>query len=460
MGALASADVTVSRDRERNVRRESARRFGLAPLIAMLLAGFLIRLAFIQSAGYRDDMTIFYQWFGSIAALPPGQVYAHTTPDLNYPPAYILLTELSAFVLRWFVPGTPGEAALNVALKLPAILFDIAGAALAFAIVRREAGYAFALAAAAFIALNPALIYDSAYWGQDDSIPAVLALFAIAALRSDRPVAAWVTLTFAVLVKPPVLVLVPLLLLYPLTVPRRRRRLVAWQTGAGITAALALSEVLALTFFPHPTPLAALRNLVGQLVGGSSYFPFNSLNSFNLWAIFQPFYVSDRTHYCGLSMHLWADLLFTVTAAVIFWQYVRSRASTALFEASAIVLLAFFVLLTEMHERYLLYAVVFLAVLPFKRPYRIAGLILSLTLLLNLEYGLTFMYLDDARATMIDRYEFAPWLVHLCSLANVGILLVLLAGGCEPLRALGRSEWLRAALPPDWADRAEPRNVG
>jgi hypothetical protein len=80
-----------------------------------------------------------------------------------------------------------------------------------------------------------------------------------------------------------------------------------------------------------------------------------------------------------------------------------------------------------MHERYVSYAVFFCAPLMFKASYRAAGLLLTLTLLLNLEYGLTFMYLDDAKATMVDRFNFAPWLARSCSAANIGAFAWLFA---------------------------------
>lgn len=383
-------------------------------------------MAFVQSPGYHDDMLLFYGWFRTMDGLSPGQIYAQI-PGLNYPPLYVVLVELSAAVLRLFVHGPPSDAVLNVVFKLPPIVFDLAGGALAYWIVRRRAGHTFALFSAAFMAFNPALIYDSAYWGQNDSIPAVLALLAIAALASGNIVAAWLSIACAVLVKPPVFVLVPLLVVYPLTLARdARRRAFAWSC-AGAAAAFALTQALALLFFPHPTPVAGLHGLARQIVGGSSYFAVNSLNAFNVWAVFEPFFVSDRTRFFFLSMHLWGDLLFCAAAALICWRYAASRGAAGLFEAAVLLLLAFFLLLTEMHERYLSYAVVFLGVLLFKRTYRWAALIASLTMLFNLEYGLTFMYLDDARATMVNRYEFAPWLVHICSLANIGVFLWLLA---------------------------------
>jgi Gpi18-like mannosyltransferase len=231
----------------------------------------------------------------------------------------------------------------------------------------------------------------------------------------------------AILIKPPVLVLVPLFVLYPFTldVAQRRRRLI--ETAFGIAGSLALTELLAYVFFAHPTPLTAMRHLVSQIYYGSGYYPFTTLNAFNLWALFGPFFVPDTARVFLLSTHLWGTLLFCGMAALIYWGFLRSRDRDALFAASTLILLAFFLCLTEMHERYLIYCVMFMPALAFRKPYRSAALVLSLTLLLNLEYGLTFMYLDDAKATMIDRFAFAPWLVHLCSLANIGVFGWLLA---------------------------------
>jgi Gpi18-like mannosyltransferase len=389
-------------------------------LAFVAVAGLAVRLALIQSAGYRDDIAIFEGWFRSIATLAPADVYAGT-PGLNYPPMVVLLYEFEALIMRPFLHGTPSPAALTIAVKLPPILADAAGTVLVYAIVRRFAGHPWALLAAAFIAFNPAIIYDSAFWGQNDAIPTVLALFALYALLSGNTVVAWLSMAAALFFKPPVLVLVPLLLAHPFrfTGAARRGRLVA--TGYGIAGAALVAELLASTFFEHPNLVVATRHLIGQYLVFSNVFPYTSLNAFNVWALGAPFFSSDGTKVLGLSLHLWSDAAFAIAAGCIYVRYLKSRSATGLLEAATLVLLAFFLLLTEMHERYLYYALFFAGTLVFKRPYGYAALVLTATLLLNLEYGLTFMYLDDAKATMVDRFAFSPWLTRLCSLANIGM---------------------------------------
>jgi Gpi18-like mannosyltransferase len=205
-------------------------------------------------------MSVFRAWFASIAPLPLGDVYARI-PSLSYPPMIVVLDKLEALVFARFAPGALDAHALNYAVKLPAIVADCAGAALIYRLIRREAAHAAALAGAALIALNPAIIYDSAFWGQNDAIPTVLAVVALYELRYGSAVAAWLVMTAALFFKSPVLVLVPLMLIDPLCSPPAQRAARLRDCGAGILAAAVCTEILAVTFFAAPSPALALRNL-------------------------------------------------------------------------------------------------------------------------------------------------------------------------------------------------------
>src|SRR5579864_1007628 len=89
------------------------------------------------------------------------------------------------FYILWFVghlfaivSPQHNYAVLQVLVKMPAILMDLVDAALLYILVRRYASERWALGAAAFFALNPAVIFISASWGQVDSVAAGLALAA------------------------------------------------------------------------------------------------------------------------------------------------------------------------------------------------------------------------------------------------------------------------------------------
>jgi len=400
----------------------------LTQLGVILLVGLAIRLAFIQDPGNRDDLNLFFVWLKVALTQPPSEFYAYS--HMNYPPGALIIFEAIAQVLRLFVSGEPTVLQMRIAVKLPSIIMDLGGAALAYGLARRYGSHVSGLAAAAFLSFNPAIIYDSAYWGQLDSVPSALALFAVWLLVTGRATFGWVALAFAGLIKPPVFVLIPLFLLYPALVsskPERKRRVIA--AGVGIAASLVMLEAFAVGFFPHPTLLAANRHLFGLLrYSGSAHFPFNSLNAFNVWALFQDFFVLDTTRLLFIPLRIWGYGLFVGAAFLIFRRYWQLREPSALIEACALVLLAFFLFLTQMHERYLCYAIFFIAPLLFMPRWRIPAIILSVTFLLNLEYGISFMYLDDAQVSAVNRHEFSPWLAHLCSAANLSVFAWLLRG--------------------------------
>ena len=143
---------------------------------------------------------------------------AYEATNANYPPGALLMFELIGRTYRAL--GYSDPVSLRVALKLPNLLFDCIGGGVAFAIAARFVEPRRALLAAAAYNLNPAIVYDSALWGQNDSITTVTALAAVWCMLARRRTLAWVVLAFAILNKPPVLILAPLFALEALP-PRR-----------------------------------------------------------------------------------------------------------------------------------------------------------------------------------------------------------------------------------------------
>jgi len=408
-------------------------------LTPIILLGFLERMYVAGAGRTTDDMAEFVGWFESALAYPPSQLYAHSS--LNYPPGYAFILVLTAQVYHSLVHGGHDSALIRMLIELPAIAFDLVGAVVAYVLVGRFATPPVALAAAAYFAFDPAFIYISAYWGQLDSIPAVSALAAVLLLLSGIAALAWPLLAFAALVKPPVSLLALLFLLYPFAaqsaLERKRRFLGA---AIGIALALTLTEALAFMFFPHPTAVAPTRQLIKELHRDSSLYTYTSLNAFNFWSIFQDFFASDRVRWGPLIMKHWAQALFVVVAALICGTYAWRRSATSFLEAAVLLFLAFFLFMPEMHERYQSYATMFAGALVFRRPYAIAAAVLSITMLLSMEYALMYLALTKVHITTVDIDMFAPCLVRLCALANLGIFVWLAGDYLSPLaRSLARS---------------------
>ena len=390
-------------------------------LTLITLAGLALRLLCISQPGHIVDLQTFGDWALAAADNPWDRAYEAT--NANYPPGALLFFEVIGRSYRALVAHDPDRAILRIALKLPTIVFDLAGGALACAVALRFTAVRPALLAAALFDLNPAVIYDSSLWGQNDAITTVTALAAVYCMLRRWRIAAWIVLAFAILNKPPVIVLVPLFCLEALTAAgarERRRRLV--QTAAGMAGAIICGYLAAYPFYPDKAPLDVYSRMLAWYRVGSSLYPYTSANGFNVFALGGDFFASDTLPILLIPIKYWADSTFIVLAALIYWRYYRIADDRALLEACCLIMLGFFLVLTEMHERYLLYALTFLPPLAvLDRRWLWMTVLLTLTTWLNLEYSLNYLWLEADKPAGINPKEFSPVLVHLCALTNIGV---------------------------------------
>jgi dolichyl-phosphate-mannose--protein O-mannosyl transferase len=412
----------------------------LAPLGWILGAGLLLRLLFLGSDGFHNDVSAFESWSMTLRDNPPWLFYAKSG-FADYPPGY--------FVVLWFVgkfygliPGLGDEAArgwpvLRVLIKLPAIAMDLVDAGVVYLIVRRYAAPKIALLAAALLALNPAAIYVSSYWGQIDSVSWGLILIALwLVLRAgDEPAKtvprltwAWLALAFSVLIKPQGATLALLLLAYPFATADavvRTRRLIG--TGAGVVSAFALAGVIGLLFHPAADVFGWL---FGRYLFGSAVYQYTSVNAFNLYALRLPMWSPDSAAislfgYPAGTYAVWGIGLVVAATALIVGRYVQRRDDRALLEAAMLCALAFFVLATRMHERYVYGA--FLLAMPLIAFGRIglwsAG-VLSVTMYLNLAYSFAYQAAVESKLPGLNTADLWPAISHPAALANIALFFV------------------------------------
>ena len=383
--------------------RATARQASIAwALPALLVAGLILRVLYIGNEGFKSDVSTYMSWALSLSERPFASFYS-TVGFADYPPGYFyILAVVGHFWHAFFASRDDGFAVLRVLVKVPAILADLGIGVLLYAIVRRFASTGYALGAAALYLLNPATIYISAAWGQVDSVAGGLALLAIYALlrSSDEApqspghlmwiVGAWLAFGYSLLIKPQAAVLLPLLVAFAFVDPKRRReRIVA--TAAGMGAALILALLVAAPFHPG-NPVAILSWLWDKYLYGAGVYKYNSVNAFNLWALRGTLWLPDSQYIAILPQYGWGVLLVLAAVFLVVWRYVQDRTEQSLLEGCAVATLAFFVLATRMHERYLFNGVLFtIACLPFARRYLWGAVALSVVLLANLIYSLQYL---------------------------------------------------------------------
>ena len=416
------------------------------PLIAILAAGFCVRLLLLPSLGFHNDIAAFEAWTLTLKDNPPWQFYAKTS-FADYSPGY--------FIVLWAIAGIysvlghlhlisvndPSYFALRLLVKVPALVMDLVDTALIYAIVRRYAREAVALGAAALFALNPATIYVSAYWGQIDSVSWGFVLLALwLALRSsDEPrklgarlVWAWLAIAFSILIKPQGTLVAIVLLAFafaPLDADLRVRRLRA--TAIGLGASLLMALVVAALFHPSANPAELIAWLFDRYRIGSSVYPYNTINAFNLYAVKQTFWQSDLAALplAGINlgaMWLWGVVLVLAATALIVARYLQERTDRAFLEAAMLVAFAFFILATRMHERYIFGA--FLLAFPllaFGRREIWTAVVLSFTTLLNLIYSFAYQTVMETHPAGVDPVNIWGAGSHLVAAVNVAMFFLL-----------------------------------
>ena len=421
------------------------------PLIAILAAGFVVRLLLLPSLGFHNDIAAFEAWTLTLKDNPPWQFYAKTS-FADYSPGYFIVLWAIAGIysvlghLHLISTNDPSYFALRLLVKVPALVMDLADAALIYAIVRRYAREAVALGAAALFALNPATIYVSAYWGQIDSVSWGFVLLALwLALRSsDEPrkltarlVWAWLAIAFSILIKPQGTLVAVVLLAFafaPLDAELRLRRLRATAIGLGVSLLLALG--VAALFHASANPVELIVWLFDRYRIGSAVYPYNTVNAFNLYAIKQSFWSSDlaalplSVPFFGAinlgAMWLWGVILVLAASALIVARYLQERTDRAFLEAAMLVAFAFFILATRMHERYI-YGAFLLAfpLLAFGRRQIWTAVLLSVTTLLNLIYSFAYQTVMETHPAGVDPVNIWGAGSHVVAAVNVAMFFLL-----------------------------------
>ncbi len=346
-------------------------------LIAALVAGIVIRVVLLPTEGLRGDLDQFVLWVHGIAVDGLPNAYDQ---NLSFPPVMAYVWGLLAAVQPAFQTVTDAsDPAIRALMKTPASVADI-GLALLVAYALRDRPR-WAVIGAAAIALHPAVIDISAWWGQYESIYMASTLAAVICAVNGRNGLAAALLAVALMTKPQVL---------PFLVPFAAW---FWATGGwrGLLRAAAIGLVvimaLWLPFIPAGGPANYLKNLAEYQ---GEIFNILSLRAWNLWWLVQSLFagggfVADDVAFLGpLTLRHVGYVLTGLPSLLVALAILRDpRPRTLILGLAAATLIAF-CFLTSMHERYAYGALVFLMLLIPEARVRWLGIAFGVVFTLNL----------------------------------------------------------------------------
>jgi Gpi18-like mannosyltransferase len=343
----------------------------------VLALSFIVRFLLFPVPGYQLDLNTFASWFNTAAQVGPRTFY-NVVSFCDYPPFNIYL--FWGFGSLANALSLTGTAQMAYVIKLVPNLFDLATAGLIFAFVRKRLTFNAALLAAALYAFNPAVVFNGAVWGQFDAIYTFFLVLSVILALASKPELSAATFTLSVLTKPQGIALAPLIAYLIL----RQYRLKWWRLLTSVAAVVATIFVVIVPF-EWSNPVTFLSNIY---FGAYSGYEVTSANAFNMWAL-GGLWVPD-----GVLFIVGWVLFGCLAAFTLFVLHKRFKASgevLVLFSAF-ILLFAFFMLPTRIHERYLFPAISMLALMfPFVKKSRLLYGVLTGTLFVNVAYVLYWL---------------------------------------------------------------------
>ncbi len=287
-------------------------------LLALAVFAVALVIRIILSAnvqGYDVDVNCFVSWGNTMATHGPLQFYQNTG-FCDYPPAYTYVLGLCSLLTQLLHAS---EGLTRIIFRFVPSACDVAACWLIFREAKKlcPEKRAYALGVTALMALNPAVILNSAAWGQMDSVLCLLLMMvALYAIRQKWQIALPLYM-LSVLVKPQALMLgflgLAAIIFAWIREPGQRKSIL---TGLGIS--LGVFVVIVLPFNIHQDADWLIK-LYGSTL---SSYPYATLNTANLFYLLGGNWKGIETQAVAA-----APLKLAVFAAL--WGYYRLKTSEA-----------------------------------------------------------------------------------------------------------------------------------
>jgi Gpi18-like mannosyltransferase len=384
-------------------------------LLFLLLVGLVLRLGLgaIQGTAFTIDTGTFEAWSLRLADKGPWNFYSKDYFS-DYAPGYLYVLFLIGKLNTVFEFN---KHEFQFIFKLPSIIADVGIAYLLYLFLEGRRGYLRLGAVAVYIFFPPAILMG-AIWGQVDSLSVFFLMLSVYWISRDKPVEGAVAYVVGFIIKPQIIAALPFLAFWiirrnPPDPSRRGEGVIpdVWikTTVAGFGALL----VLILPFFPD-NPWGFITQL--KDAADVENYRVTSFWAYNFWGMVHDFFKADNVDSCianpsctgaeflGIEYRYWGIFLFAVAIIVIIYVLRDARGDWVLPLGTALCLLAFYMFLTRMHERYMFPALVpFLAACVLARSPILWGtfVVLAVVQFLNL-YQVYGYYETETNALRIE----------------------------------------------------------
>ncbi|NLW02562.1 MAG: hypothetical protein GX027_04770 [Clostridiaceae bacterium] len=377
--------------------------------ILFLLFAFIMRLILAASVhGYDGDLDYYRKW----ADAASGEfLLVYGSGNVDYPPLYLYILHFIGRALR-ALDLAPGSILGIMLFKMPAMLADIVSGILVYRAASRQMPGKTALVLSGLYLFNPAILVNSAMWGQTDSILTLLAVSGLYCLYHDSIMASAFFFACACLMKPQGFIFLPVLFLELVRKKSLRKFLLCMATGL-------------FTGFVIILPFSLWRDVwwvVRLFAGDWSKYAYASLHAHNIFALAGGDMVKDSAQFLFMPYKAWSWLFTLAVLGFFLYLYLKSGAKTRIFAAALVLQAGIFMFTTRMHERYLYPAVLLLImVFIYTGDRRIFGLfgLLGITVFINQFAVLFYVSYKDVLPFVLPMFDTATRFFSLVNLVAV-----------------------------------------
>lgn len=312
----------------------------------LLLLGLSVRIFIGRYAqGFDSDITTFKAWGYTVANTPLTEVY-HSSAFLDYPPGYLYVL-LILEKLRGVLSLSYESSAYTFLIKLPSILTDLLCGGVLLWLGRKKLGERSALLLSAAYLFCPAVIINSARWGQVDSFCTAILLVSVLLLYREHYAPAALLYGLSIACKPQMLIFAPMYLFFAI----KRKKWV--QLPIGVLCALFMILLTAAPFTEGFDFLWLLDRYKGTL----DYYNYYSINAYNFWTLIGWNWKTLPDGFGKTALTLATPVLATALCGVVL---LKSKRRDALFACAPVLMGVMYLFSVKMHERYLFPSVLFL----------------------------------------------------------------------------------------------------
>lgn len=381
-------------------------------IIFLFFAALVLRLILAFFGTVQLDQGSFIAW-GNMLVNDGFKNFYNSWSD--YLPGYLyFLWALAKISPIAIIPET-------VLYKLPAILADLVTGILIYKILLKSKGEKWGIIGAAIYIFNPAILANSALWGQVDSLTSLFSLLAIYFFPLNIYLSA-ISLSIGTLIKPQAAFIFPVVVfLFVKNKERFSKFLIYCITGLA---------VFVLAYVPFWTQGNLITFIYDRLNVSLNQYPYTSVNAFNFWGLIGMWSPDNLFKQWGGYVLVMAIIIITII------KIIRRKQLNTEYLLVALVFSASFMFFTRMHERHLLPVFASLAIVAVENPILFIPYIsFSLTYIANLYFS--YIYITDNFSS-----PYPDLVVKFFELLNIGSVILIFSTILFNLK----TEWGKASL--------------